>query len=88
MIDMIQERRNAESKEELNDLMSGILDASDEEFSGAAAKLSDREVISESSRPFDYRSAIHSVPDRQHIHLPDCWSRGISQLFLFERQGV
>ena len=46
MIDMVQERRNADSKEEMNDLMSSLLDASDEEFRGAA-KLTDREVISE-----------------------------------------
>ena len=59
MIDMIQERRSTESKEELSDLMSGILDASDDDFSGAAAKLSDREVISRSSKIFDHHPAIH-----------------------------
>ena len=61
MIDMIQERRSTEPKEELNDsdLMSGILDASDDDFSGAAAKLSDREVISRSSKIFDHHPAIH-----------------------------
>ena len=59
MIDMIQERRSAESKEELNDLMSGILDASDDDFSGASAKLSDREVISRSSKISDHHPAIH-----------------------------
>ncbi|KAI0763128.1 cytochrome P450 [Irpex lacteus] len=45
MIDMVQERRNAESKEELNDLMSSLLNASDEEFRGST-KLTVREVIS------------------------------------------
>lgn len=46
MIDMVQERRNADSKEELNDLMSSLLNASDEEFRGST-KLTVREVISE-----------------------------------------
>ncbi|KAI0703434.1 cytochrome P450 [Cytidiella melzeri] len=45
MMEMVQNRRNAETKEERNDLLSGLLDASDEEFSGSA-KLTDQEVIS------------------------------------------
>ncbi|KAI0346597.1 cytochrome P450 [Trametopsis cervina] len=45
MLEMVQKRKNAEMKVERHDLLSGLIAASDEEFSGFA-KLTDMEVIS------------------------------------------
>ncbi|KAI0703432.1 cytochrome P450 [Cytidiella melzeri] len=45
MVEMVQKRRNAETKAKRHDLLSGLLDANEEEFNGYA-KLTDREVIS------------------------------------------
>ncbi|KAI0346717.1 cytochrome P450 [Trametopsis cervina] len=45
LLEMVQQRENAEVKVERHDLLSGLLDATDEEFSGYR-KLTDREVLS------------------------------------------
>jgi cytochrome P450 len=48
MLKMVHERRNADVKVERDDLLSGLLSASEEEFRGSAT-LTDQEVISECS---------------------------------------
>ena len=46
MIEMVNARRNAETKEERYDLFSGLLDAADGDLSGAAA-ITEEELIGE-----------------------------------------
>lgn len=64
---MVQQRKNAEVKVERHDLLSGLLDATDEEFSGYR-KLTDREVLSEF---LPFRNVTrHLTRNRQYFYLP------------------
>jgi hypothetical protein len=44
MVEMVNARRNAETKEERYDLFSGLLDASDDDLDGATA-ITEKELI-------------------------------------------
>jgi hypothetical protein len=46
MVEMVNARRNAETKGEHHDLFSGLLDASDNDLDGAAA-ITEEELIGE-----------------------------------------
>ena len=58
MVEMIDARRNSETKEERHDLFNGLLDASDDDLSGNAM-ITEQELIGNLS----YRIADENSPD-------------------------
>ena len=58
MVEMIDARRNSETKEERHDLFSGLLDASDDDLSGNAM-ITEQELIGNLS----YRIAHENSSD-------------------------
>ena len=71
MVEMVDARRSAETKEERRDLFSGLLDAADDDPDGSVA-ITDDELISK----FQLSSCITLMDKvltrytRQYVHLP------------------
>ena len=73
MRDMIKERRDAEKKEERDDLFSSLLDASEAE-ADAQLKLSDTELVGQCQNYyFCIINCMLKPIYRKHLHLPHCW---------------
>jgi hypothetical protein len=59
MVEMVDARRNAKTKEERHDLFSGLLDASDGDLNGNAA-ITEQELIGNLSCPDAHENSSHS----------------------------
>lgn len=73
MLDMINDRRNSETKVEKHDLFSSLLDGNDDEDfeESGDTKLTDRELLGMRilSCPFCELVALNKLSCRQHFHL-------------------
>ena len=59
MVEMINARRNAETKEERHDLFSGLLDASGDDLNGEAG-ITEQELIGNLSYRVAHENSSHS----------------------------
>jgi len=76
MLEMAEARKDADKVEEHYDLLSGLLDAAQDE-PGSEAALGDDELIGWCSL-LDHFAFVEVVlpPPRKHVYLPFCWTRG------------
>ena len=81
MVEMVETRRNAETKEEHHDLFSGLLDAARDDFDGNA-RITEQELICKCY--LSYLIAHEKVlicNASEYAHLPSCRTRGRSTTF-------
>jgi hypothetical protein len=74
MAEMVDSRRNAETKEEHYDLFSGLLDAAQGDLDGAAV-ITEQELIGKCYHIVHWHEGSHS-PYREYVHFPSRWTRG------------
>jgi len=75
MLEMVEERRNADKVEQHYDLFSGLLDAAQNETDGETA-ITDEELIGEYSTPRSLANlgkCLTCLP-RKHVYLSFWWT--------------
>jgi hypothetical protein len=86
MIEMIQERRSVEKKEERADLFTTLLDAAEEESTG---RLTDRELLGAlAGYALPVALLIQPMRNSEYIYIPPCWTRGAPFSSVFSRRLV
>jgi hypothetical protein len=80
MVEMVNARRSAETKEERYDLFSGLLDAADGDLDGAAV-ITEDELIGQCYLSCHRKKVLTRLP-REYVHFPSRWTRGRSTSFL------
>ena len=75
MLEMVETRRNGDKVEQRYDLLSGLLDAAQDE-NGSEAALNDDELMGgySTSGSFEIPGKRFIRPSRKHVHLPHCWT--------------
>lgn len=70
MMEMVNNRRNAEKKEERYDLFSSLLDASEDDLDGQT-KLTDRELLGKAHQ-YSRSSTLTNGLYRKYLHFLTC----------------
>jgi hypothetical protein len=72
MLEMVEARRTSGDAEHRYDLLSGLLDASQDELDDKAA-LSDEELIGKHTNFEPIELYLTSFP-RKYVYFPSCWT--------------
>ena len=75
MVEMVDARRSAESKEERHDLFSGLLDAAQDDPDGSVA-ITEEELIGKCQLTYHIEFVQKNLTrhPREHVHLPSRWT--------------
>ena len=68
MMEMVQNRRTAEMKDERHDLFTSLLSANEDESDGEVA-LADRELLGEDHFVSTFEPEVETIHHRQYLHI-------------------
>jgi len=76
LVEMINERKFSDEKDEKRDLLSNFVTANEEFLDDGEQKLGEVELIGTPSGPVSLADLFMFLPFRKHVHVLRCWTRG------------